>query len=96
VTANDGFEAVKAFEECGGCFDVILMDVMMPQCDGLKALGMIRQKKNGSEVPVIALTAGVGEILEKVQQEFNWTLSKPFSLVALVNALNKVGIQTYA
>ncbi|HLH31719.1 MAG TPA: ATP-binding protein [Terriglobia bacterium] len=54
--ANNGIEAVAAFAE--ERFDVILMDVQMPQMDGLKATAAIREKEKttGRRVPIIAMT----------------------------------------
>jgi CheY-like chemotaxis protein len=57
VTVRNGREAVTAAEkrEC----DLILMDVQMPEMDGLEATVAIRvaEKVTGSHVPIIALTA---------------------------------------
>ena len=54
--AVDAHEAVKAFEE--HTFDLILMDVQMPEMDGLEATGAIRKKQEGpSRIPIVALTA---------------------------------------
>ncbi len=55
--ANNGLEALRAFEERS--FDLILMDVQMPQMDGLEATAAIRrrEKATGGHVPIIAMTA---------------------------------------
>ncbi|MFV1967690.1 MAG: response regulator, partial [Pirellulaceae bacterium] len=57
VVANNGKEAVKTFEE--GSFDVVLMDVQMPEMDGYEATAAIRGKEKGSSrhTPIIAMTA---------------------------------------
>ena len=56
VVAN-GKEAVAAFEK--GFFDLILMDIQMPEMDGFAATAAIRalEKKSGRRTPIIALTA---------------------------------------
>jgi CheY-like chemotaxis protein len=56
VTAN-GREAVESVEK--QTFDLILMDVQMPEMDGFEATAVIRnrEKHNGGHVPIIALTA---------------------------------------
>ncbi|WP_417731820.1 response regulator [Rosistilla oblonga] len=57
VVAADGREAIQAWER--GDFDLILMDVQMPEIDGLQAAEMIREKEQGSggHIPIIAMTA---------------------------------------
>ncbi len=57
ILAEDGKQAVAAFE--AGTFDLILMDVQMPEMDGLEATAVIRQQESarGSHIPIIALTA---------------------------------------
>lgn len=53
---GDGQKAVQALEE--GNFDLVLMDVFMPEMDGLEATRVIRQQEQGSErrIPIIAMT----------------------------------------
>jgi two-component system, sensor histidine kinase and response regulator len=53
TAATNGIEALDAME--AGTFDVVLMDVQMPEMDGFEATKRIREK--GSDVPIIGLTA---------------------------------------
>jgi signal transduction histidine kinase/ActR/RegA family two-component response regulator len=53
--ASDGVEAVTLFEQ--HLPDVVLMDVMMPNMNGLDATASIRRLPNGADVPIIAMTA---------------------------------------
>jgi PAS domain S-box-containing protein len=55
--ANNGRKAVQAWE--AGEFDLILMDMAMPEMDGLEVTQAIRQKEKGTgrHTPVIAMTA---------------------------------------
>ena len=57
VVANNGIEAVELFAK--GSFDIILMDVQMPEMDGFDATYEILklQSDSGSRVPIVALTA---------------------------------------
>jgi DNA-binding response OmpR family regulator len=57
ITAADGVEAVAVYDEEHP--DLILLDVMMPRLDGLKACQKIRtlEKKSGRRAPVLFLTA---------------------------------------
>jgi PAS domain S-box-containing protein len=55
--ANDGHEVLSALEKEN--FDLILMDVQMPNMDGFKATAAIRERetKTGAHIPIIAMTA---------------------------------------
>ncbi|MBU1078746.1 MAG: response regulator [Spirochaetes bacterium] len=57
--ADNGKKALNMLEK--GTFDLILMDVMMPEMDGYEATIKIREKekKTGKHVPIIAMTAKV-------------------------------------
>ncbi|MCA9118697.1 MAG: response regulator [Planctomycetaceae bacterium] len=57
VLAKDGLEAVAAFDQ--NEFDVVLMDIHMPEMDGFEATAVIREreKHSGGHTPIIALTA---------------------------------------
>ena len=57
VTAVNGREAIAAFTE--GAFDLVLMDLQMPEMGGLEATAAIRNLEavTGTHVPIIALTA---------------------------------------
>jgi signal transduction histidine kinase/CheY-like chemotaxis protein len=81
VVAVDGREAVAAVER--EPFDVILMDMQMPELNGLEATAIIRRGEAGSgrRVPIIALTAHAmredrQRCLDVGMDDF---LSKPFS-----------------
>jgi CheY-like chemotaxis protein len=55
--AGTGLEALQALEK--GSFDLVLMDVQMPEMDGIEATAVIREREKGSGLhqPVVALTA---------------------------------------
>ncbi|MEL0642320.1 MHYT domain-containing protein [Pseudoalteromonas aliena] len=60
ATTSNGLEAIKIFKEQD--FDVILMDIHMPECDGIQATHRIREIENQRQLkytPIIALTASV-------------------------------------
>ena len=90
--AKDGQEAydlVKANMERNQRFDVIFMDIQMPNLDGLQSTRLIR--KMGYSAPIVALTAfseesNVKECMESGMDEF---LSKPIRRPALKQVLQK-------
>ncbi|KAL7920653.1 hypothetical protein ACQKWADRAFT_156422 [Trichoderma austrokoningii] len=90
--AKDGqeaFELVKASMEKNQRFDVIFMDIQMPNVDGLQSTRLIR--KMGYVAPIVALTAfseesNVKECIESGMDEF---LSKPIRRPALKKVLKK-------
>ncbi len=57
IVAANGLEAVQAFEK--NRFDIVLMDIQMPQMDGFGAAAAIRAKEKltGGHIPIIAMTA---------------------------------------
>ena len=88
VIVSDGAQAVAAI--LGGVFDVILMDVQMPELDGFEATQRIRAA--GFARPwIIALTAGVGPGDRDLARAagMNDYLSKPLRPEALQAALSR-------
>jgi PAS domain S-box-containing protein len=57
MVAKTGLEAVTESER--GIFDIVLMDVQMPEMDGLEATGAIRarEQRTGGHLPIVAMTA---------------------------------------
>jgi signal transduction histidine kinase/CheY-like chemotaxis protein len=55
--ANNGIEALELYAP--GRFDLILMDVQMPEMDGFRATELLRQRQqaSGKRIPIVAMTA---------------------------------------
>ena len=94
VTAENGIEAIAAFAP--GRFDVVLMDIQMPEMDGLTAMRRIRELERGlgaEPVPIVALTAHA--MREDRDACFsagaNAYLSKPFRPPELFRVLEEMG-----
>ncbi len=88
-SVKTGLAAVETLKEEN--FDLILMDINMPEMDGKSATRMIRNLPSPkSETPIIACTA---DDTEKHRNEYrdigmNGVISKPISKDNLINALN--------
>ncbi len=92
VIANNGREAV---EKCGAeHFDLILMDVQMPEMDGFEATVEIRAKEQGTaqHIPIIALTAHAmkGYSEKCLATGMDGYVSKPFTIKTLVARLDSL------
>ena len=91
-TANNGREAFDLFAANPGRYDVILMDVQMPEVDGLQATRMIRalDVPEASTVPIIAMTANVfkEDVDMCLAAGMNDHLGKPVVMDAVIAMLN--------
>ncbi len=87
VMANDGVEALELFDKEE--FSLILMDINMPNKNGIEAMQEIRHKK--STVPVIALTANAvaGDKQRYLEQGFDDYVAKPIKNEILARVLQK-------
>lgn len=70
--------------------DLILLDIMMPDMDGLRALRQIRDRPDTSSVPVMLVTAKVQyqDILAGYKEGADYYLTKPFTSSQLLNGVN--------
>ncbi len=66
VAVNGARKAIEVMQINGSEIDVILMDVQMPEMDGLEATRFIRNQLKMTSIPIIALTAGA--LLEERQR----------------------------
>ena len=89
--AEDGRQAVKMFNEAPDKYDMILMDVQMPQMDGYDATRAIRAAgfPNSKTIPIIAMTANVfREDIEKcLESGMNGHIGKPIDFDEVVGKL---------
>jgi len=108
VEADNGKEVIRLFEN--QAFDLILMDMQMPEMNGIEATKSIRVQMpdNKRNVPIIALTASATpeEIDKALASGMNRHLGKPFKprelakiiaeTLSLAYSKNKIGHQTSA
>ena len=95
VVANNGREAVELYEKRG--FDLILMDVQMPEMDGIEATEKIRNIETiegsmGGHIPIIALTASAFEKDKKrcLAAGMDAYTTKPIKIAELFVVIEKV------
>lgn len=96
-TVENGHQAIKKL--AGKDYDLVLMDIQMPECDGLEACRHIRgtQLRDGMavvrnpKIPIIALTANImaSDIEECLQAGMNSHLGKPLDSQTLASELHK-------
>ena len=90
--ANSGQQALERFEQ--NQFDLILMDVQMPDLDGLQATTRIREKERGSghRIPIVAMTAQAAESdrLRCLESGMDAYVTKPVHVPELMKLIESV------
>ena len=92
-SVENGREVVQAFEENPDKYDMILMDMQMPEVDGLEATRQIRalDMDKAKTIPIVAMTANVfKEDIEKcLDAGMNDHIGKPIRTDLLIETLDK-------
>jgi len=91
VLAEDGRKAVDALRQTPEAFDIVLMDIQMPEMDGYEATQIIRQELGLKKLPIVALTAhATREERDRcLAAGMDDHLPKPFSKQSLADTLGK-------
>lgn len=89
-TATNGIECLDKIKT-GNTYDLILMDIMMPEMSGVRALHELK-KIPGFNTPVIALTADAvnGAETEYLEEGFNSYIAKPFKKDQIAKVINDI------
>lgn len=94
--ASDGKEVVDLFKnQPRGTYDLILMDIMMPNMDGHRAAKAIRalgiERSDAVTIPIIALSANafIDDIQESLDSGMNDHISKPINTEELIDTITK-------
>jgi CheY-like chemotaxis protein len=89
--AENGEEAVRMFSRAPDKYDMIFMDVQMPEMDGLEATRRIRalNTPNAAAVPIIAMTANVfREDIDKcIEAGMNSHVGKPLHIEEVLDQM---------
>jgi CheY-like chemotaxis protein len=92
VVAGNGREALAALER--ESFDLVLMDVQMPEMDGFEATAAIRQREQatGTHIPILAMTAHAmaGDRERCLEAGMDGYVCKPVQIQALLAAIESV------
>ena len=91
--AENGVQAVKMFQEAPERYDVIFMDVQMPEMDGLQATRQIRALDipKAKTIPIIAMTASVfrQDVEKCLESGMNSHVGKPINFDEVLDKLRK-------
>ncbi len=94
VEARDGAEAVEVFSASPqGYFDLVFMDVQMPNMDGYQSTAAIRalDRADARTVPIIAMTANAyrEDVERAIAAGMNDHLAKPIDITQVLSAVDK-------
>ncbi|GAB3295532.1 PAS domain S-box protein [Hymenobacter tenuis] len=91
VVASDGFEAISRATAPDAQYDLIFMDIQMPEMDGVTAMQEIRRRLGTSCPPIVAMTAySMKEDADRfVQQGMDGYVSKPVKSQDLYSVLRQ-------
>ena len=91
--AENGIKAVDAFVAAPDRYDMIFMDIQMPEMDGFTATRLIRDSglKRSKEIPIVAMTANAfQEDIDKcIESGMNGHLGKPLALEKVISTLEE-------
>ena len=90
VQATNGIQAVDI--ATAQLPDLIVMDIMMPQMNGLQAARLIRENPKTHSIPILAATAKFSDavIEECLESGFNDHIAKPFTATELTSRIEKL------
>jgi CheY-like chemotaxis protein len=96
TVAADGRQALAALDRA--IFDVVLMDVQMPEMDGFEATAAIRgrERETGNHLPIIAMTAHAmpGDRERCIAAGMDSYIAKPLKAAELIELLEKLADAT--
>ncbi len=90
VTCSDGLEGIKKAVET--IPDLIFLDILMPNLDGLKMLQVIKVIENVKQVPVIVISGNTNRtnVISAIEAGADSVISKPISKENLFRKINEL------
>ena len=100
MNGREAVDAVRAAIQAGEPFDLICLDIMMPEMDGQQALKRIRQleeeagitTERRAKVIMTSAHADRDNVLEAIQSQCDYFLVKPIDGRALLEELRRLGL----
>ncbi len=88
LSATSGAECLEALKSQRP--DLIVLDIMMPEMDGLEVLTRLKAMSEFANVPVVLLTAKVQyeDVLGGYKLGADYYITKPFTSIQLINGIN--------
>lgn len=90
ITAQNGNQAVEHYKTYNP--DLVLMDLVMPEMNGIEAINKIRQLPKGEQIKIIGVTASVIERDERIKfiTNCNGHIDKPVVIVELLDMIQQL------
>lgn len=85
--ASNGNEAIEILKKEN--FDLILMDLYMPEMNGIQCIKKIRHEMYIS-TPIIIITAALIDLHSDIEPLINGVLTKPYKKIELLNLINRL------
>ena len=86
--AENGMKAVEKFKEVNP--DLVLMDITMPEMDGIQALKEIKKLDGGAKVIMCSAMGQQAMVIESIQAGAKDFIVKPFQAERVIEAVKKV------
>lgn len=85
LAAYDGNEAVEIVSQSHP--DLVLMDMRMPQMDGIEAIGQLRQRAETRDIPIVMLSASIADQQRALDAGARFFLTKPYRGSQMISAV---------
>ena len=93
VEAEDGMAAIELLMQSSD-FDLIILDMNMPNCNGYKMLHTLKESNTAIEIPKMILTTETGKKTRQLVEELNCSvvawMNKPIRAESFKKSINKI------